>query len=600
MTGATISEEQALAELSETFFRRKIDEVYARTDRMFAYVMLFEYLLAIAFAFIFSPKTWSGPVSSVHPHVWSAIFLGGLLASFPIYLAITAAGEISTRFVIAVAQSLFSALLIHLSGGHLETHFHVFGSLAFLACYRDWRVLVVSSAIVAFDHVVRGIWFPVSLYGVAADSTWRFIEHAAWVVFEDSFLIVACVRGVKDLQGTAFRNAEAELAKKGLEVARDEAQRANRAKSEFLSRMSHELRTPLNSVLGFGQILQIDELSEDQEESVSHILSGGNHLLKLIDDILDISGIEAGRMTISKEPINVAEIVAETRSMAYPLASEAGIKLVEPEIPEDAMYILADHQRLRQVLLNLISNAIKYNVPQGEVRISAVRDGERLRILVADTGIGIPEEKRSLLFNPFERLGAQETSIQGTGLGLSLSKNLVEAMGGTLSLTPSTAGTCFCIELAATSCPLSSFDDGDVQLFQPVWRDVETTILVIEDNPTNIRLIERIVEANPSYRLVVAKDGQTGLNLAKTCSPDLILLDLDLPEIYGGELLKRFRAGAVKPETPIIIVTADASRHQAEILVADGATAFITKPLDIERFRTVIDEFCMPDFSLAA
>ena len=600
MSGEALLQDKAIRELSEATFREKISEVHTQTDRMFAYVMVFEYFLGIAFAFFWSPRTWSGATESVHPHVWSAIILGGLLASFPIYLAIKSPGAVSTRYVIAVTQGLFSALLIHLSGGRIETHFHVFGSLAFLSCYRDWRVLVLSSFVVATDHIARGIWFPLSIYGVASDSTWRFVEHAAWVVFEDSFLIVTCVRGVQDLRGKALRQAELELAKKGLELARDEAQRANQAKSDFLSRVSHELRTPLNSVLGFSQILQMDGLTEDQSESVSMISEGGKHLLKLIDEILDIAGIESGRMTISNEPINVAEVVREVRSMVQPLMLESGITFVEPDIPEET-FAIADHQRLKQVLLNLVSNAIKYNVAGGEVRVSVQREEDQLKIFVADTGVGIPEEKRALLFNPFERLGAENSSVQGTGLGLSLSKNLTEAMGGSLSLAPSEIGTCFCMELAAASSPLSTLGQTVLSDFMATMRKGrEATILLIEDNPANVQLVERILKAKISYRLVVARDGQSGLDMAMNCNPDIILLDLDLPDIYGGELLKRFRAGAVKAGTPIVIVTADSSAYHRTALSADSATEILTKPIHVQDFLGLIDDLCMGDLRMVA
>ena len=222
--------------------------VYRRTDRMFAVLMAVQWVFGIAAAVFISPHTWSGTASRVHPHVWAAVLLGGAISFFPILLALLRPGRASTRYVISVAQMLWSALLIHLTGGRIETHFHVFGSLAFLAFYREWRVLVPATVVVAGDHLLRGLYFPQSVYGVLAPSPWRWLEHAGWVAFEEIFLIAACLRGQQEMRQIAQRAAD-------LSEAKEVAEAATRAKSEFLANMSHEIRTPMNGVIGMTDLL---------------------------------------------------------------------------------------------------------------------------------------------------------------------------------------------------------------------------------------------------------------------------------------------------------------------------------------------------------
>jgi signal transduction histidine kinase len=239
-------------------------------------------------------------------------------------------------------------------------------------------------------------------------------------------------------------------AEQAIEQAKREADRANRAKSDFLSKMSHELRTPLNAILGFGQLLQLDDLTPEQSESVDHMLRGGRHLLELINEVLDISRIESGNLSLSPEPVDLAEVVRDTVDLIRPLAAERGITIQAPAPDDPTLAVQADRQRLKQVLLNLASNAVKYNRHAGTIRVAYQRtSGGRVRIAVQDTGPGLSADKLARLFSPFDRLGAEETEVEGTGMGLALSKGLVEAMGGDLTAdSVEGRGTTFTVELA--------------------------------------------------------------------------------------------------------------------------------------------------------
>jgi PAS domain S-box-containing protein len=393
--------------------------------------------------------------------------------------------------------------------------------------------------------------------------------------------------------------SERRKAEQERESAREEADRANRAKSDFLSRMSHELRTPLNAVLGFAQLLEMDHLRPEQKEATGEILKAGKHLLELIDEVLDISRIEAGRLRLSLEPVDAVHTVEECISLLRPQAEQEGVTLtLEPQdAPDRSAYVTADRQRLKQVMLNLISNGIKYNRQHGSVRVSIdqTEQRRRIRIDVTDTGRGIPAEQMEQLFAPFERLGAEGSNIEGTGLGLALSRPLVEAMGGAISVTsePGTGST-FSVELAA------AVDAGVLEDRDPSQGDVAATfatstprtILYIEDNLSNLKLVERVMSRRPGIVLMSAMQGGIGVTLARDHQPDLILLDLDLPDIRGEEVLGRLHSDPRTATLPVVVISADATSGQRRRLIDAGARDFINKPISIDRLLRIVDEYC--------
>jgi PAS domain S-box-containing protein len=379
------------------------------------------------------------------------------------------------------------------------------------------------------------------------------------------------------------------------ESARDEADRANRAKNEFLSRMSHELRTPMNAILGFAQLLEMDGLSDEQKDWIREILKAGQHLLELINEVLDISRIEAGKLRLSLEPVDVVQTIDECISLLAPFASEESIelRLDRTAISGSSVYVMADRQRFKQVMLNIISNGIKYNRENGHVRIwFELLEGDKLRTSVTDTGQGIAPSRIKELFAPFERLGAEELGIEGTGLGLALSKPLVEAMGGTISVASEVGkGTTFSVELDVVTEMPASKRDPESSLAANGSNGSAKTILYIEDNLTNLKLLERLLDRRPEIRLLSAMQGGIGVTLARNHQPDLILLDLNLPDMPGEEVLGRLRSDPRTAKVPVVVLTAETSSGQVKRLLEAGARAYLTKPLEVDRFFLTIDMF---------
>jgi two-component system, sensor histidine kinase and response regulator len=564
-------------------------DIHRRTDRLFAWLMGAQWIAGIVFALWVSPLAWFGPESRTHLHVWAAVIVGGVISLFPALLGLFRPGLPSTRYTIATAQMFMGALLIHLTGGRIETHFHVFGSLAFLAFYRDWRVLVPATVVVAADHVIRGAFWPQSVYGVVVASQWRWLEHAAWVVFEDVFLVASCRQAVIEMRQTAERtaaleqevrvrqeaehdarnsrarndailevaldcvvlmdesgkvaqfnpaaertfgysageavgrdlaelvvpaeqreshrlavrryledggdsanprmelmamrkggerfpvevaiapisadgapmfagymrditerrNAEEVLAQRAeelaqlvdeLRVTQGKAEAATRAKSDFLASMSHELRTPLNAIILYSELLQEEAADHGEEQSIAdlqRIQSAGRHLLDLINGILDLSKIEAGKMTVSLERFDVRSVIDELLDTVRPLV-EKNDNALTVTCGADAGAMKADRMKTRQILQNLLSNAAKFT-RSGTITLmveSGTFNGRPgLTFVVTDTGVGMTPEQSSKIFDPFTQADVTTTrKYGGTGLGLALVSRFCQMMGGDVAV----------------------------------------------------------------------------------------------------------------------------------------------------------------------
>ncbi|MEX2424935.1 MAG: PAS domain S-box protein [Acidimicrobiia bacterium] len=396
------------------------------------------------------------------------------------------------------------------------------------------------------------------------------------------------------IEGTAIDVTARRHAEEETRHARAEADRANQAKSIFLSRMSHELRTPLNSIIGFAQLLDLSEPALDarSRESVSHILKGGRHLLDLIDEVLDIAQVEAGRLNMSLEPVSVYDTLAESIDLIRPLAAARRITVNVADGCGE--HVLADRQRLKQIFLNLLSNAVKYNQNAGAVDVTCDLSNGDVGISVSDTGLGITAEQLERLFTPFDRLGAEQSGQQGTGLGLVLSRHLAEAMGGRLSVESVPGeGATFTVTLPRTEPQEPESTVAGSQWFDPSrprGGNSPRTVIYIEDNLANLRLIERILALRPNITLEASMQGSLGLDLVRQHMPDLVLLDLNLPDMGGRDVLLELRSDPATRQIPVVVISADASEGQIQRLLDAGANGYLTKPVDVVELLRHIDE----------
>lgn len=393
------------------------------------------------------------------------------------------------------------------------------------------------------------------------------------------------------------RTLDLENANISLINANDEAQKANKAKIDFLSKMSHELRTPMNSILGFGQLLEMSELTTVQEKGVQHILESGKHLLNLINEVLDISRIESGRISIEVESIEVHDIINEIKDSLLFSANQKGIMINSELNYTIPIYIKADKQRLKQVLINLVNNAIKYNHEGGEVNIMVdikpiSEDGYTpVRISVSDNGWGIEEKDLERIFIPFERVGAEKSKVEGTGLGLAVVKQLVDIMGGKVGVKSEPGkGSTFWIELQQSETQLDLIQKEATLSQQKSRVNQEGTILYIEDNLPNIELVKEIIESKRlGINLVIHMQGIGALEKVEEVKPTLILLDLNLPDKNGKDILLELQSNETTKNVPVVVISADAMPDQITLLKTIGAKNYLTKPIEIKSFLEVVD-----------
>jgi PAS domain S-box-containing protein len=402
-------------------------------------------------------------------------------------------------------------------------------------------------------------------------------------------------RLIRDANGDAARAVlvsrdvtESVADEMNLKQAKEAAERANKAKSEFMSRMSHELRTPLNSVLGFAQILEMELTSPDELEMVGYIHNSGKYLLELINEVLDISRIEAGHISVMIEPLVLKELVKECVELVAPQASDFGITIISSSCYD--VQVLGDQQRLKQVLLNLLSNAIKYNRPEGTVTLTCSQESGRVRLSVTDTGPGINPELRERLFTPFDRLDAESSGIEGTGLGLALSKGLIEAIGGTLGVDSVVGqGSTFWFELPVAEQATILSSRARPSLVRQATSSPAVTVLYIEDDVANVQLVERLLLKRPSIRLITALQGVLGVELAQQYEPSLILLDVHLTDIHGFDVLERLRGDSRTIDIPVIVLSADAAAWQQRRFKNAGVDDYLSKPFDLQHLLDAID-----------
>ena len=380
------------------------------------------------------------------------------------------------------------------------------------------------------------------------------------------------------------------------ESAKAAAEQANLAKSEFLSSMSHELRSPLNAILGFAQLLNSDSPppTPSQAASIDQILQAGWHLLKLINEILDLSVIESGKVSLSTEAVSLAEVISECQAMMEPQAQQLGVGMSFPRFDEP-FFVSADRTRLKQIIINLLSNAIKYNSERGTVVVDCTTGAPGFtRISVTDTGAGLSPEKLAHLFQPFNRLGQEAGAVAGTGIGLVVTKRLAELMGGVLGVESTAgAGSVFWCELISCAAPQLILEDGEAVTLdgQPIAAGARRrTVLYVEDNLANMKLVEQLIARRPDLQLLTAADGTLGIEIARTAQPTMILMDINLPGISGVEALKVLRLDPCTAHIPVVALSANAIPRDIEKGLQAGFFRYLTKPIKINEFMHTLDE----------
>jgi PAS domain S-box-containing protein len=391
-------------------------------------------------------------------------------------------------------------------------------------------------------------------------------------------------------------NSVRKLVESKLNEAMAAAEKANHAKTDFLSSMSHELRTPLNAILGFAQLMESGAPAPtiSQKRNLDQILKAGWYLLELINEVLDLALIESGKVTLSREPVSLGEVMLECRAMIEPQAQKRGIGMSFPrfEVPE---FINADRTRVKQVLVNLLFNAVKYNKPGGAVVLECTRERpDAIRISVRDTGAGLDAAQLAQLFQPFNRLGRETSKEEGTGIGLVVTKRLVELMGGNIGVESHLgAGSVFWVEFALASAPRLVFREPQPASLESAKVPEGTplrTLLYVEDNPANLELVEQLIARRPDLRLLSAADANLGIEFARVYQPDVILMDINLPGISGLEAMKILRADPATAHIPILALSANAVPRDIEKSLEAGFFNYLTKPIKVDRFMEALDQ----------
>jgi two-component system sensor histidine kinase/response regulator len=701
-------------------YQAQCEANFRNTDRLFKWLLPVQWIFGMVIALTVSPRAWSGLYSSIHPHVWAAVALGGIITLFPALLAWRHPGAVFTRHFVAAGQMLMGALLIHLTGGRIETHFHVFGSLAFIAFYRDWKVLMTATVVVVVDHLMRGLFWPQSIYGSAAVSIWRTLEHGGWVIFEDVFLLLSIRQSLRGMRQVARQQKELEVVNAGIEeqvlqrtgelaaseerfrlmsagapvgifqtdpsgecvytnerwkeitrrpssespdrlaqhihpedrprvlqqwrelaekgsvfdcecrlidpageirwlhlranafpsnngpagavgtiedithrrnaerdlgLARDAALESARLKSEFLANMSHEIRTPMNAIIGLSSLVLDTELTTSQREFIAIVNNSAEALLTILNDILDFSKIESGKLVFEEEDFNLRETVEDTLELLAESAQAKGLELVGFLEPGTPSLVRGDAGRLRQVLLNLLGNAVKFT-EHGEVvarvlPVSLDTDSVHLRFEVTDTGMGIAPDGAARLFEAFTQAdGSTTRKYGGTGLGLAISKRIVELMGGEIGLESEPGkGSQFWFTAVFKHSGAPVALTREVRLENPAG----LRALIVDDNITNVLVLHHQLSAW-GMKTRYASSADEGLKLLESEMAaghpfHVVILDMLMPVRDGLDLARDIKANPAFAGIPVVMLTSRGYRLDPATLQEAGIYECLLKPV---------------------
>ena len=579
--GVPILDDKSVAELSEKNFQHHCRQVWRRTDYMFAGLLAVEWVVSVIVALWITPLTWIGATDSLSLHIAAALVLSTLLVAVPLLLIWLRPGEAVTRYVIAVSQMLFSGLLVHLTGGRIETHFHIFGSLAFLAFYRDWRVLLTASLVVAFDHLLRGVYWPQSVFGTVTPDSYRWIEYTWWVVFEDIFLLLMCHQSILEMRAIALRQTVLDQTNRELKLAKEAAETANVAKSAFLGTMSHEFRTPLNGVIGMSDHLLTTTLDPDQRTSANIIRISGESLLIITNNILDFSKIEAGNLTLETADFNLRELIDQLIDLFKPQALAKGLNLASMIQDDVHSYLCGDAGRLRQIVSNLLGNAVKFT-SQGSVvlDVSTIADSSAdalLRFEIRDTGIGIEPAARATLFDAFTQADASNTrKYGGAGLGLAISKRLVELMNGKIEVesTPGRGSTfSFEVPFIKKVRAVEAVAPKDLQGLH---------ILIVSDDEANREAVTALLNGWSMRSVCAAGDAEAVDLLRKSVVDDpfeIVVLDLHHSAADGLSVARAIRREPLFASVKLVMMSAADLLPDPAYVLAAGIVALVPKPV---------------------